>query len=240
MGSPENDTPPSFDNQPTPAEAERWLKLKDDLLDRFGQLPPEHQATIGLVLVKTILEGEQGTWFRDALTAKLERGDTATVAPYILSVTHDHLRQVQVSEEELAQLSDADLATIASLIHEHYITDAFWDELAFITDLVLAGKKGKPESGASPVITSVDTAMTTSHAGDETFPVSSLSKEDLLFARPDLKDEIATLSPSDMQRLAEKVGDALQDTYWDVVGIVLDRHFPERDEEADAPDDTPR
>ncbi len=78
-------------------------------------------------------------------------------------------------------------------------------------------------------------------AGDEqAFPVSQITREDLLYLRPDLKDEIAALSPSDMQRLADKIGDGLQDAYWDVVGIVLDRYFPERDEDADAPDDTPR
>jgi hypothetical protein len=45
---------------PLEEKIERILTLKDELLDRFGQLPPEHQATIGLVVVKTIIEGESG------------------------------------------------------------------------------------------------------------------------------------------------------------------------------------
>ncbi len=144
MASTENAQPTPFDNQPTPSEVERLLTLKDDILNRFRELPPEHQATMGLVLVKTIVGGDMGTWFRDALTTRFEVGEKATAAPYILSVSREHLRRVHITEEEIAQLSDADLGTIASLIHEHYITDAFWDELAFITDLVLAGKKHKP------------------------------------------------------------------------------------------------
>jgi len=130
--------------EPATDEVERLLQLKDELLERFHALPPGHQATMGLLMVKSILAGEWGAWFHDTLTTRFRLGDTAHVPPYMFQVSRDHLRRVHVSEDEIAALADSDLMTIASLIHEHYITDAFWDELAFITDLVLAGKKRKP------------------------------------------------------------------------------------------------
>src|SRR5260221_2754283 len=58
----------SHPSQPDDSEyPEQLLRLKDDILTRFGQLPPEHQATMGLVLVKTITEGEWGEWFKSAI-----------------------------------------------------------------------------------------------------------------------------------------------------------------------------
>lgn len=127
--------------EPPTAEAERLLALKDELLARFRQLPPEHQATLGLVLVKTIIDGQWGDWFRDALTARFTVGENALVPPYIHTVNREDLRRTHLNEDQIQQLSDTDLTTIAKLVHEHFITDAFWDELEFIADLLLAGKK---------------------------------------------------------------------------------------------------
>ncbi|MCC7451781.1 MAG: DUF2958 domain-containing protein [Anaerolineae bacterium] len=127
--------------EPPPVDGEKTLAIKEDLLQRFGELQAEHQATIGLVVVNTILKGEWGTWFRDALTTRFTVGENAHVAPYIRTVTRADLERVHLTQEDIDKLSDTDLTTISTLIHQHYITDAFWDELAFIADLVLAGKK---------------------------------------------------------------------------------------------------
>jgi hypothetical protein len=43
------------------------LNIKDELQQRWQQLPPEHQATMALVLVKDVFAGEQGDWLIDAL-----------------------------------------------------------------------------------------------------------------------------------------------------------------------------
>lgn len=51
-------------DQPTPDEL---LHLKNSIVSQFQQLPPEHQASLGLVLTKSILQGDMGTWFREAL-----------------------------------------------------------------------------------------------------------------------------------------------------------------------------
>ncbi len=125
------------------SEAAHLLHLKNEVLERFQQLSPEHQATMGLVLVKSIVDGEWGRWFQDALAAQYNISEKAVVAPFIYTVSREHLRRIHTSDEEIERLSDEDLATIAKLIHEHFITDAYWDELAFITDLVLAGKRNK-------------------------------------------------------------------------------------------------
>jgi hypothetical protein len=51
-------------DRPTPEEI---LHLKDSVLAQFDQLPPEHQASLGLVLTNRILAGNFGTWFLEAL-----------------------------------------------------------------------------------------------------------------------------------------------------------------------------
>jgi hypothetical protein len=66
---------------------------------------------------------------------------------------------------------------------------------------------------------------------DIPIPVSWIAKEDLRSVRPELADQIKTLSAAQMAYIADKVGDALQDTYWIAVEIVLDRYFA--DTEAD-------
>ncbi len=53
------------------------------------------------------------------------------------------------------------------------------------------------------------------------FPTNSVAKEDLLYCRPDLGQEIEALAESDIERIANKVGDALQENYWTALGIVL-------------------
>jgi hypothetical protein len=47
------------------------LNIKDELQQRWQQLPPEHQATIALVLVNDVFAGEQGDWLIDALVVAI-------------------------------------------------------------------------------------------------------------------------------------------------------------------------
>ena len=47
------------------------LNIKDELQQRWQQLPPEHQATIALVLVKDVFAGEQCDWLIDALVVAI-------------------------------------------------------------------------------------------------------------------------------------------------------------------------
>jgi hypothetical protein len=210
--------------QNDPLSSEHILAVKDELLARFEQLPPEHQATICLVMVRTILEGEWGDWLRNALAMKVDKPD-APYIPSFFNVSRDDLRRVDVSEEDIDLLSDTDLTTIASLVHEHYITDAIWDEIAFITDLVLAGKRRTLDHAPPPLATHAPiTPHHEQHRNAHAVPVSWLTQEDLLHARPDLKDKIAALGSADLAHLADKVSDGLQETYLLTLGIVLDTY----------------
>ncbi len=58
------------------------------------------------------------------------------------------------------------------------------------------------------------------------YPVSFITKEDLVYSRPDLEPLIAALGETDMTRIADKLGDALTDIYWDALGIILDGYLP--------------
>ena len=54
-----------------PPSPDKILQLKDELQQRWQQLPAEHQATMALVLVKDVFAGEQGDWLIDALVVAI-------------------------------------------------------------------------------------------------------------------------------------------------------------------------
>ena|SRR5260221_8138183 len=56
-------------------------------------------------------------------------------------------------------------------------------------------------------------------------PVISLSKEDLFYCREDLTETILALTPSQLARIADRLNDALQDSYWTAMGIILTEQF---------------
>jgi hypothetical protein len=63
----------------------------------------------------------------------------------------------------------------------------------------------------------------------QSFPVKSIEKEDLLYCRPEFAQKIENLGPHEMEYIADKMSDGLQDAYWLVMGIVLDTYFGEPD-----------
>src|SRR5690349_7003857 len=89
------------------ANAEPVITLKNEILQRFEALPPEHQATMGLVLVKQIMDGAWGDWLQDALIRQYWGN---SVFP---SIDRDVLRAVRFTEDEVAQFSDEDLKTVS-------------------------------------------------------------------------------------------------------------------------------
>jgi len=131
------------DEAAIPESAARILRLKTELVEHFAQLPPEHQATLSLALLQHLLKGEWGTWLRDALTIQLIIGERVVVPPGTNQVSRENLQRVGFTEEEMGRLSDTDLGTIATIIHEHYVNEVFWDELRFATDVWLDGQEQK-------------------------------------------------------------------------------------------------
>ncbi len=69
--------------------------------------------------------------------------------------------------------------------------------------------------------------------GDHPIPTNWVTKADLAYCRPNLADKIRRLDVSDMQEIAGKVGDALQETYWIAVGVILDEYLKEEHERSD-------
>ncbi len=121
------------------ADAEHLHNLKDLVLESFRQLPAEHQASMGLVLVSSIIEGEWGTWFREALSSRFGikcSEEMGTLCP----ITRADLEDVGFSKQEIGQLTDDDLSIIATMITEHWTQDVFRDDLLVIAEMVLEGK----------------------------------------------------------------------------------------------------
>jgi len=65
--------------------------------------------------------------------------------------------------------------------------------------------------------------------GDEPIPTNWVAKEDLVYCRPDLAEQIKALDESEVKHIADKIGDALQDTYWLAMGIILDEYLGNED-----------
>lgn len=58
--------------QPEPlSDPQEILALKDSIVTQWSQLPPEHQATMALVLTQTLFDSGYGPWLVEALSLKL-------------------------------------------------------------------------------------------------------------------------------------------------------------------------
>jgi hypothetical protein len=51
--------------RPTPPPTE-ILSMKETIWRNWEQLPPEHQATITMVMVQTLMNGEYETWMMES------------------------------------------------------------------------------------------------------------------------------------------------------------------------------
>jgi len=123
---------------------EHILHLKNELISKWEQLPPEHQATMALVLFQQTLEGEYGLWLRSAVKAM---DPQETESPFrflpIVKITPSHLKHANLTEEETAQLDEEDLMFISHAIVRHYTNDVFWEELEFLARLTLSSRQEK-------------------------------------------------------------------------------------------------
>ncbi|SRR5581483_6010555 len=113
-------------------DPEQILKLKDEVLERFQQLPIAHQATFALVLLDKVMQGEYGLWMREAIDLRFPKvGSTPDKLVPLVRVAQDDLQQVNLTEAEIAQLTEEDLHHIAQAIRDHFVEDVFWQELEF-------------------------------------------------------------------------------------------------------------
>ncbi|MCA9906276.1 MAG: hypothetical protein KC547_20615 [Anaerolineae bacterium] len=123
---------------PELSDAEQLLQLKDNLMLAFRQLPPEHQATMTLVLIGNVMEmPKYGGWLREAYQLRFKTDEL----PEDFRVTRTHLEQLlSHSQEAQERLTDDDLAAISERIHKHFKEDLFWDELTYHVAAILEGK----------------------------------------------------------------------------------------------------
>jgi len=70
--------------------------------------------------------------------------------------------------------------------------------------------------------------MSSEQKPEKPIPISWVSTEDLIRCQPQRTEQIQALNPADVEYLAEKVGDALQDSYWQAMESVLDDFFNEK------------
>jgi hypothetical protein len=56
-------------------------------------------------------------------------------------------------------------------------------------------------------------------------PTNWVCKADLISCRPHLEEKITSFDDGDVQIIADKIGDALQETYWLAMGIILDDYL---------------
>jgi len=124
--------------------AEQLRSLKDQILERFYQLPQEHQASLALAILRHVVTSNMGEWMLGAVaTLYLEPPDPKDSTLVIPAVTRQHLAELDITNRELVSLTDDDLDEIARLMQEAYMNELFWEELLFATQHVLS-KKGKP------------------------------------------------------------------------------------------------
>ena len=124
--------------QPSP---EHLLQLKDSIFEQWGQLPPEHQASMALVLYTQVMAGEYGPWLHSSIRGMEQK---ETQGPYkflpVLRITPKHLTQTELTQEEIARLDEEDLRYISHEIVRHYTNDVFWEELEFLARKTLDEK----------------------------------------------------------------------------------------------------
>ena len=65
------------------------------------------------------------------------------------------------------------------------------------------------------------------------FATNWVCQEDLLSCRPDLQARIRVLEESDIERIANKVGEALQENYWIALDTILEDYLHMSEESGD-------
>lgn len=109
------------------------LTIKDSILSQWQRLPPEHQASMLLVLMNRVLNSEYGPWAADAIKHLSTRSETPspnTSAPPITGA--DLARHTDLAPDEIARLSAEDLRDISAAVMQHLVFDVFWDEVEYL------------------------------------------------------------------------------------------------------------
>jgi hypothetical protein len=191
-------------------ESEHLLQLKDDILSQWGKLPAEHQASMALVLIGTVMAGEGGDWLREAIELRWPMEQEASAESFpVVSIGRADLEKVGLSSEQAAQLTDDDMRGIAAAMEHYYRLGAFWLDLEQVAHEAWEEKRYEV-----PKVEALPPAEETKDAG-RLFTVTSISRADL--ERIQLPGEqINQLTDEDLKRIAQQIEDHLvNDVFWD-------------------------
>ncbi len=117
----------------SPSAHQELLTIKDSILSQWQRLPPEHQASMFLVLMNNVLNSAYGPWAADAIRLLSTRPETPspnTSAPAITGA--DLARHTDLTPDEIARLSAEDLKDISAAVMQHLVFDVFWDEVEYL------------------------------------------------------------------------------------------------------------
>jgi hypothetical protein len=128
---------PSPELQPTHTDSEHYTLLQADMLKLWEQLPPYQQAEMVVMLVESKLKesGIRLTWQVESVDE--ERSFVVT------SLNREDLARTDLTEAQIALLSDDDLAHIASKLEDNYVELMFWEDLEAAACTVLQVKYGQ-------------------------------------------------------------------------------------------------
>jgi hypothetical protein len=195
--------------KPSP-ESEHLLRLKDDILSQWEQLPVDHQASMAMVLVGRVLAGEEGAWLREAIELRWPMEQEAPAESFpVVSIGRADLKKVGLSSEQAAQLSDDDMRGIAAAMEHYYRLGAFWLDLEQV-----AHEAWEEKHYTIPKVEALPPAEESKDTG-RLFTVTSISRADL--ERIQLPEEqISQLTDEDLERIAQQIEDHLvNDVFWD-------------------------
>jgi len=106
------------------------LTLKENILAQWLRLPPEHQATMLLVLTEQVKSNEYGPWAAQALQLLSAVPESPQTPQSLPEITHQDLaRHTDLTPDEIARLSADDLRHISAAVLQHLVYDVFWDEV---------------------------------------------------------------------------------------------------------------
>lgn len=109
------------------------LTLKENILAQWLRLPPEHQATMLLVLTEQVNASEYGPWAAQALQLLSAAPESSQTSPSLPELTHQDLaRHTDLASDEIASLTDDDLREISVAVMAHLVYDVFWTEVEYL------------------------------------------------------------------------------------------------------------
>ena len=123
--------------EPARSQPEEILTLKDEITARWRSLPPEHQASLALTLSSKVMDGEYGPWLLTAIALLHPEIDVP------LPLSDEHLKQVGLSDKELLKLDEADRQNIRQRMIDHWLQDAYWQDLEYQATKLLEEKSAE-------------------------------------------------------------------------------------------------